>query len=335
MHLLAEPLAALISLETLQNALHVLGYPAVTLFIMIESSGIPFPGETMLLLASFYAAIDHQLQLPLIIACAAVGAIAGDNIGYYVGRTGGRAFVERFGRYLFLKPRHLDRAEKFFQKYGNKTVFFGRFIAILRTWSAFLAGVNQMPWRTFLIYNAAGGIAWAIFYGTLGYLAGWIFHDNFAQVEHLARTISWIGVATIILAALATFFFVRWRRKGMTSRRTQEKEQSEMDTKKTNNGRIAFGDIRMETQPAPEPLPQPAPTPMPVPDPEPLPQPAPEPLPEPAHEPLPEPAPEPLPSPDPLPRPKPDIHQPLPQTEPEIPGPMILPQTDPTTGPTA
>ena len=119
MHLLAEPLAALISLETLQNALHVLGYPAVTLFIMIESSGIPFPGETMLLLASFYAAIDHQLQLPLIIACAAVGAIAGYNIGYYVGRTGGRAFVERFGRYLFLKPRHLDRKRSHLYQSGR------------------------------------------------------------------------------------------------------------------------------------------------------------------------------------------------------------------------
>src|SRR5437660_2851936 len=130
---LREPLAALISLATLQNALDNFGYPAVTLFIMIESAGIPFPGETMLLLASFYAAIDQQLQLPIIIVCAASGAIMGDNIGYYVGRTGGRAFVERFGRYLFIKPRHLDRAEKFFDKHGNKTVFFGRFIAILRT----------------------------------------------------------------------------------------------------------------------------------------------------------------------------------------------------------
>ncbi len=317
LRLLPEPLAALISLETLQNALEVLGYPAVTLFIMIESSGIPFPGETMLLLASFYAAIDHQLKLPLIITCAALGAIAGDNIGYYVGRTGGRAFVERFGRYLFLKPHHLDRAEKFFQKYGNKTVFFGRFIAILRTWSAFLAGVNQMPWRTFLIYNAAGGIVWAIFYGTLGYLAGWFFHDDFAQVEKLARTTSWIGAAIIILVVLGIVFFVRWRRKRTRSQGTKKE---------------GF----MEIQPAPEPLPQPSPTPSPVPDPEPLPQPAPEPLPEPAHEPLPEPAPEPLPSPDPLPRPEPDIHQPLPQTEPdEVPGPMTLPQTAPTTGPTA
>src|SRR6266568_600391 len=165
----SETLAALISLQTLQNALHTVGYPAVTLFVMIESSGIPFPGETMLLLASFYAAVDHQLQIGIIIACAALGAIIGDNIGFYVGRTGGRAFVERFGRYVFLKPQHLDRAEKFFAKYGDKTVFFGRFIAVLRAWAAFLAGVNQMRWRTFLIYNAAGGILWATIFGLLGY----------------------------------------------------------------------------------------------------------------------------------------------------------------------
>ena len=219
---LHEPLAALISLQTLQDALHTLGYPAVTLFIMIESAGVPFPGETMLLLASFYAAIDHQLNLPIIIACAAAGAIAGDNIGYFVGHTGGRAFVERFGRYLFLKPKHLDRAEKFFARHGNKTVFFGRFIAILRTWSAFLAGVNHMNWRAFLVYNAAGGILWAITYGTIGYVAGRIFHDNFAAVESIARTISWIGAGAIVAIVIAAFFVVRWRRKKVESSTTRE-----------------------------------------------------------------------------------------------------------------
>src|SRR3989442_15074528 len=142
---LSEPLAALISLATLQNALNSFGYAAVTLFIMIESSGIPFPGETMLLLASFYAAVSHQLQIPLVIACAAFGAIIGDNIGYLIGRTGGRALVKRYGKYFFVKPEHLDRAEKFFAKHGDKTVFFRRFIAVLRAWAAFLAGLNHMP----------------------------------------------------------------------------------------------------------------------------------------------------------------------------------------------
>src|SRR5690348_2446071 len=127
---LSEPLAALISLATLQNALNNFGYAAVALFVMIESSGIPFPGETMLLFASFYAAIDQKLQIPWIIACAALGAIVGDNIGYTVGRTGGYKLVRRFGRYLFLKEKHLERAERFFARHGDKTVFFGRFIAV-------------------------------------------------------------------------------------------------------------------------------------------------------------------------------------------------------------
>lgn len=205
-------LAALISLQTLQNLLSVLGYPAVTLFIMIESSGIPFPGETMLLLASFFAATTHQLAIPIVIACAALGAIIGDNLGYLAGRTGGRALALRYGKYIFLKPHHLDYAEKFFEKHGDKTVFFGRFVAILRAWAAFLAGVNHMPWRKFLIFNAAGGIVWAIVYGTLGYVAGRFLHDNFTAVEHIASTLGWIGAALVVAAAIAVFILFRLRR---------------------------------------------------------------------------------------------------------------------------
>ncbi len=205
-------LSAIISLQTLQNALRVFGYPAVTLFVMIESSGIPFPGETMLLLASFYAAIDHQLSIFIVIPCAALGAIIGDNLGYLVGRTGGRVLVLRYGKYVFLKPQHLDRAEKFFDKHGDKTVFFGRFIAVLRAWAAFLAGVNHMRWRNFLVYNAAGGILWAIIYGTLGYVAGRILHNNFSAVERLASTISWGGAALIAAAVIVIIIVVRVRR---------------------------------------------------------------------------------------------------------------------------
>jgi membrane protein DedA with SNARE-associated domain len=205
------PLATLISLSTLEQVLGVVGYPAVVFFVMIESMGVPFPGETMLLLASFYAAVNGQLQIVPVIACAALGAILGDNIGYTIGRTGGRAFVQRFGRYLFLKPQYLDKAEQFFAHHGAKTVFFGRFITLLRMWSAFLAGVNHMHWRTFLLCNGAGGIVWAIAYGTLGYIAGRIFHDNFAQIEHIASTISWT-VGGLIVAVVLVALFLLWQR---------------------------------------------------------------------------------------------------------------------------
>ena len=223
-----ETLAAIITLQNLKDALRIVGYPAVTLFIMVESSGIPFPGETMLLLASFAAAtFEPQLLLPIVIACAALGAILGDNIGFYVGKTGGRALVEKFGRFVFLKPSHLDFAEKFFAKHGDKTVFFGRFFSILRTWSAFLAGVNHMRWRTFLIYNAAGGIVWAIVYGCFGFFAGRIFQNNFALVEQIASTTGWIGAGAIAVVILTFFIVFRIRR----SRRLRVESSIKADEK--------------------------------------------------------------------------------------------------------
>jgi membrane protein DedA with SNARE-associated domain len=208
---LALLLAGFNILQLLQDALQNAGYPAVVVFVMIESSGIPFPGETMLLLASFYAAVNGSLQIPFVIACAALGAIVGDNIGYFVGSTGGKAIVERYGRYVFVKQEQLDRAEKFFANHGDKTVFFGRFVAILRAWAAFLAGVNHMHWRTFFIYNAAGGILWATIFGCLGYFAGRFF-GNFTQVEHLASTLAWI-IAGVILAIVSVILFVYFTRR--------------------------------------------------------------------------------------------------------------------------
>lgn len=220
-----EPMAALISLDLLRNALNLFGYPAVTLFIMVESSGIPFPGETMLLLASFYAGVEQQLQIPIVIACAAFGAIVGDNIGYMIGRTGGRALVDRFGRYIFLKPQHLDRSERFFAKHGNKTVFFGRFVSVLRAWSAFLAGINHMPWRSFLFYNAAGGIVWAIVYGLLGFYAGRYFKDNFTQVETIARTLGWAGAGAIAVGSILAIIIYRLRKRHNRSVQLTEEVQ--------------------------------------------------------------------------------------------------------------
>jgi len=227
----SQPLAALISLATLQSVLDTIGYPAVALFVMIESSGIPFPGETMLLLAAFYAGASHQLQIPIVIACAAFGAILGDNIGYYIGRTGGRAFAMRFGKYVLIKPEHLDRAEEYFAKHGDKTGIFGCFIAVLRAWAAFLAGVNNMRWRTFLFYNAAGGIVWAATFGTLGYVAGRYLHDNFAQVEQLASISGWIGGGLVVAAALAVYIMYRIRKnryiQSVADAKTSEAKQEE------------------------------------------------------------------------------------------------------------
>jgi membrane protein DedA with SNARE-associated domain len=205
----AAVLGALVSLDTLKNALTTLGYPAVALFIMIESSGIPFPGETMLLLASFYAGTTGQLNIVWVLVACAIGAILGDNLGYLAGRYGGRPFALRFGKYLFLKEHHLDQAEKFFIKHGDKTVFFGRFVAVLRAWAAFLAGVNRMRWSKFLAYNAAGGICWTVIMGLFGYFAGKIVGNNFDKIESLGQGLGFAALAIVVLPVI--YFIVRAR----------------------------------------------------------------------------------------------------------------------------
>lgn len=177
------------------------------------------------MLASFSAGTDGHLQLPIIIVCAAIGAIIGDNIGYYIGHTGGRKFIERFGRYFLLKTPHLDKADLFFNRHGAKTVFFGRFISLLRIWAAILAGMNHMPWRIFFIYNALGGIVWACYISLLGYLAGHVFHQHFDQVERLVKIIGWGGLAITIVIAAGTLMLYRRRRRTHCKPVTEEKEE--------------------------------------------------------------------------------------------------------------
>lgn len=203
------PLLALFhfSTSTLTQLLDRFGYPLVSVFVGIESSGIPFPGETMLVTAAVYAGSGGHLSIVGVIIAAAAGAIIGDNLGYTAGRYGGRPLVLRYGRYVRLKPEHLDRAERYFAKYGDKTVFFGRFVAVLRAWAAFLAGTNRMPWPKFLVFNAAGGILWAILYGLLGYTLG---HN----LPLLHKVLDILGIGGVVAAVLviAVVWFV-WRRR--------------------------------------------------------------------------------------------------------------------------
>jgi len=168
------------------------GYGAVLLFVAVESMGIPVPGETMLLAASVYAGTTHHLQIALVILAAAVGAILGDNAGFVVGREGGYRLLRRYGHYVRLDERKLALGQYLFERHGGKVVFFGRFVAVLRIWAAFLAGTYRLPWRRFLLYNAAGGITWATAFGLGGYLLG----DN---VHRLGGP---IGIAGGVLAVL-------------------------------------------------------------------------------------------------------------------------------------
>lgn len=186
----------------LTHVLTVYGYWAVLLFVAVESTGIPFPGETMLLVAAIYAGTSHRLAIQMVIVAAAGGAILGDNLGYWVGREGGYRLLRRYGRYIHLDERRIKLGQYLFRKHGAKVVFFGRFIAVLRAWAAFLAGTNRMPWTPFLLYNALGGITWATLYGLAGYFLG----------NNVHRLTGPIGPATIalgLLVAIASLLYLR------------------------------------------------------------------------------------------------------------------------------
>ncbi|MEO8084091.1 MAG: bifunctional DedA family/phosphatase PAP2 family protein [Ardenticatenales bacterium] len=185
-------------LPLLERLLSTYGYATVALGVLIESVGIPLPGETILLVAAAYAGAGH-LSVRWVIVAAAVGAIVGDTIGYELGHHGGRRLLERYGRFVRLNERHLARAEGFFARYGDKTVFFGRFISILRMFSAFLAGVYRMPYRRFLAYNAAGGILWALTFGLLGAAFG----TQWPLVERWAGRAGLLIVGLLLVVALA------------------------------------------------------------------------------------------------------------------------------------
>jgi membrane protein DedA with SNARE-associated domain len=171
------------------------GYWFLFALVAIESFGIPLPGETALVTSAAYAAAG-KLNIVLVIIAAASGAIFGDNAGYWLGRKGGLPVINRYGRRVGLSGAKLDRAHSFFVRYGAKTVFFGRFIALLRSWAAALAGVACMPYGIFTMYNALGGIVWATAFGILGYAFG---HDLPRLEHHLGQ----LSIALFVLAAVA------------------------------------------------------------------------------------------------------------------------------------
>jgi len=131
--------------------------------------------------------------------------------------------LRHYAPYLHLDERKIRLGQYLFLNHGGKVVFFGRFIAILRALTAFLAGTNRMPWGPFLLYNALGGIIWSIIYGLLGYFAGRVFHDNFAQVERLASTLGWTfgGIIVLVVAAILGWLWLRRRRKSLVDKQGQ------------------------------------------------------------------------------------------------------------------
>jgi membrane protein DedA with SNARE-associated domain len=182
---------------------HDVGYPALFGLVMAESGGAPVPGETALIAAGALAGQGH-LDIALVIALAATAAIVGDNVGYLIGRHGGRRLLTRPGRFAGQRAKVLEHGEPFFERHGPKAVFFGRWILGLRVWASWLAGMTHMRWRSFLVFNALGGISWAVTVGLLAYVAG----------DAIGVIIRDVGLAAFaLIAALAVGAYVVHRRR--------------------------------------------------------------------------------------------------------------------------
>src|SRR3978361_491060 len=163
---------SLLPFHALDSLFHHYGYGAIFLGIMLESIGLPLPGESLMIAIALYAASTHRLNIFIVVPLAAAGAICVDQIGYLIGRWIGYRALARWGRKLGLNDERLELGRFLFRKYGSGVVFFGRFIAILRTFAAVLAGANQMQWHTFLLWNSLGGITWTVLYGFGAYVLG-------------------------------------------------------------------------------------------------------------------------------------------------------------------
>ena len=177
-----------------------LGYLILFALVGAESGGVPVPGESALIAAGVLA--NHsQFHIELVIAVAAAAAIVGDNIGYLIGRSRGRRLLERPGFMEGYRRSILEKGDPFFEKHGPKAVFLGRWVLGLRVAAAWLAGINRMPWPTFLFWNALGGIAWATSVGLLAFYLG-------PTAEQIFKYVGVIGIAVAVLAATA---YVAWR----------------------------------------------------------------------------------------------------------------------------
>jgi membrane protein DedA with SNARE-associated domain len=187
---------------SLSHDIAAYGYLAVFLFVGAESLGIPVPGETVLILAGTYAGHTHKLNPWLIFAVAAAAAIIGDNIGYWIGDKGGYWLARKYGPKVRLDEHKLKIARYLFDRHGVKVVFFGRFVSILRTYAAFLAGVSKMRWRRFLPANAAGGILWAALYTFLAYLVG-------NALRRVSGTVNLVLLGVAVVAIVGVLMVIR------------------------------------------------------------------------------------------------------------------------------
>ena len=185
------------------------GYWAVALALLCENAGIPVPGETTLLLASFLAYSEHQLHLGWIIVVATCAATLGDNLGYAIGHYGGRPLLDRYQSVFRIPPATLKRGEEMFARYGAAAIFFARFIFGMRVFAGPLAGVLRMRWRAFALFNFLGAAVWVTFIASAGYLFG-------QHWRTLLRAMQRFNIAVLIVAvAVILYLWWRYRRQSL------------------------------------------------------------------------------------------------------------------------
>lgn len=193
------------------------GVLAVFLFVVIENFGVPIPGETMLVVASAYAASGH-LSIVLVVVCCIAGVWTGATLSYLAGRSGGVALMTR----LRVPEHHLARAQTYMARWGGYTVLFGRFVAFLRSYVGWLAGINRMTLGPYMLWNLLGATAWTLTFATLGYVLG----RNWSLIERIFKVLGYGGVA---LVAAGVIGYVIYRRRRDTRAAGTERSDAEPD----------------------------------------------------------------------------------------------------------
>jgi membrane protein DedA with SNARE-associated domain len=192
-------------LDLLRSAVVHYGYWAVGLALLIENAGIPVPGETILLIASFLAYSEHDLHLSWIIVVATIAATIGDNLGFALGYYGGRPLFERYRTFFRIRETTLNRGENLFARYGAATVFFARFVFGMRIIAGPMAGVLRMPWRKFLVFNFLGAAVWVCVISSAGYLFG----QHWGRLEHYIKRFDLMVAIVVVLAIV----WIWWRNR--------------------------------------------------------------------------------------------------------------------------
>jgi membrane protein DedA with SNARE-associated domain len=196
---------------TLAPTLNHYGYLAVALFVTVEDFGIPVPGETILIAAALFAGAG-KLNIVVVGIVGFLGAVVGDNIGFAIGHFGGRALALRWGKYVFLTPERLDKAEDFFERHGGKIIVVARFIEGLRQANGIVAGISGMHWRRFVLFNAIGAALWVGVWVSVGYLAG-------NHITTIYNQITRYSLYVLIAVAVAVIAFIAWHLRRRAKRR--------------------------------------------------------------------------------------------------------------------